>query len=386
MMPLRTSDERRWGQLGHASGLLPGGRVGLFDPPPELVRLSEDQPISELRFDDGRTGWLVSDYELSRAVLSDIRFRAIPLSARRSAVEMGRRMLSQLTEQAVHARCGNVVMIVDERLDAMQAAGPPVDFVQAFAAPVSALVLWDLIGVPARDRATLLATAVAALSPVSDEGGEFEAVDKLSTYARDLVLRKRRDPGNDLVSEWIRGQLSDAELVAGIVGIFVAGHRRTATQFAYGLFTLLHQRVRWNAFKSDLANVGQVVEELVRYLTVIDTIPTRRTATQDVELGGVIVKVGETVVVSALAGNRDARRFANPDTFDPSRDARGHLAFGAGIDVCPGQDIARLQLHVGFTSLARRLPSLRLASTPDQMDWLPDSHELSGPLTLPVAW
>jgi cytochrome P450 len=100
----------------------------------------------------------------------------------------------------------------------------------------------------------------------------------------------------------------------------------------------------------------------------------------------VMILSGETVVVSLLAGNRDPDRFPDPDEFRPDRDARGHLAFGGGIHLCAGQHVARLELTLGFTALARRFPDLRLAADLDDIRWLPDHHQMSGPLTLPVTW
>lgn len=126
------------------------------------------------------------------------------------------------------------------------------------------------------------------------------------------------------------------------------------------------------------------VEELLRYLTVVQ-FGTTRTAVEDVELGGETITAGESVAVSLPAANRDPARFAGADTLDLAHDASGHLAFGHGVHQCLGQQLARIELRVGFAALAERFPSLRLAVPPEDVP-LRGDMAIYGVHRLPVTW
>lgn len=394
---------------------MPIGRVGAMHPPLALDRLVEEQPICRVRLLNGESGWLVTSYELGRALLADRRFSAGRIWGRQPIGELERWLAEGLLEEGAvpfinetdppdHTRRRRAVMgrltfnyvqttrervqaIIDQSLDELEQAGSPADFMELFARPVPALVLCDLLGVPGEDRAVFVELTDRIRDPGGDADGLVGDILAFYEYVERLVADKRNDLGDDLLSDMIRdGSMTHDEVVKDAIGMLQAGHETTTTQFGYGLFTLLSDPARWEALKADPSSVDRVVEEMLRFLTIIDANPTERTALEDVEVGGVMILAGETVVVSLLAGNRDPDRFPDPDEFRPDRDARGHLAFGGGIHLCAGQHVARLELTLGFTALARRFPGLRLAADLDDIRWLPDNHQVSGPLTLPVTW
>jgi pentalenic acid synthase len=146
--------------------------------------------------------------------------------------------------------------------------------------------------------------------------------------------------------------------------LFAAGHHTTATTFALSVSFLLSERDRWEAVRADLSSIDRTVEELLRYLNPVN-VDMPRTAREDVEVDGVLIKAGETVAIATARPSCDLK--ASPDLwrFDPANDASGHLAFGSGRHMCLGQHLARLELQVGL----KRFPTLRIAAPTETLQW-----------------
>ncbi len=394
---------------------MPVGRTRLVDPPTETVRLLEEQPICRVRLLNGESGWLTTNYELGKAVLADRRFTAARIWGRQPVGELERWLAEGVAEEGkpphlneadppFHTRRRRAIMsrlsfkrvqdtrdrvqaIIDDCLDALEQAGPPADFMEHFGTPVPGLVLSDLLGVPRQDREFFVDLTDRIRnpdSPAADLAGDLRTWDE---YVEGLVEYKGRNLGDDLVSDMIRDEsTTHAEVVKDTIGVLQAGHETTTSQFGYGLFTLLHDISRWDALKADPGSIDRVVEEMLRYNTIIEPNPTERTALEDAEIGGAMILAGETVIVSLLGANRDPSRFEAPDEFRPDRNDKGHMAFGGGIHLCAGQHVARLELTLGFTSLVRRFPDLRLAGDLEDIRWIRANAQTAGPLTLPVTW
>lgn len=166
--------------------------------------------------------------------------------------------------------------------------------------------------------------------------------------------------------------------------MLIGGHETTANMLALGTYALLEHPEQADALRDGTVSPDDAVEELMRYLTV-GQMAGVRTALEDVELGGELIKKGETVSVSLPAANRDPARFENPDQLDLSRLAGGHVAFGHGIHQCVGRQLARLEMRIAFPALLRRFPALRLAVPPEQLR-MRDDMQVYGAYELPVAW
>ncbi len=405
----------RGGRAGECPVAMPVGRVNYVDPPAEMPGLIEEQPICRVRLLNGESGWLTTSYELGRAVLADRRFSAGRIWGRQPVGELERWLAEGVAEEGnvphlneadplFHTRRRRAIMsrlsfnrvqdtrdrvqaIVDEGLDALEAAGPPADFVELFAVTVPGSVLSDLLGVPRDDRAFFVDLTDRVRNKDLPADDVAVALREWDDYVERLVADKAQNLGEDLISDMIRDEsTTHQEVIKDVVGILQAGHETTTSQFGYGLFTLLRDRRRWESLKADPSTIDAVVEELLRYNTIIEPNPTERTALEDVEIGGVMIFAGETVIVSLLGANRDPSRFDAPEEFRADRNDRGHLAFGGGIHLCAGQHVARLELTLGFTALVRRFPNLRLAGDIDQISWTPANSQTAGPLTLPVTW
>jgi cytochrome P450 len=151
---------------------------------------------------------------------------------------------------------------------------------------------------------------------------------------------------------------------------------------ALSVFALLTNPDQLTALREDPSLIDNAIEELLRYLTVEHTIV--RTATEDIDLGGHLVKAGDSVTVSAHAANRDPERFADPDVIDLRRGPGGHVAFGHGSHGCLGKELARVELRAALSGLLTRFPTLRLAVAPEEVQVTTSANYSVH--TLPITW
>ncbi len=254
-------------------------------------------------------------------------------------------------------------------------------------------MICELLGVPHADRGAFQQDSAKALSLVGAKEDAMAAVASLMGFLTRLVAAKRAEhaarpegapPGGDLLSGLIAdGDLTDEELTSIGLVLLVAGHETTANMLALGTWTLLRNPGQFAALRADPSLIDNAVEELLRYLPIIQ-FGAQRAALEDVELDGVLVKAGQTVVVSLPAANRDPARFAEPGTLDLTGDPGGHLAFGHGVHQCLGQQLARIEMRVGYSALFRRFPGLRLA-VPDEEIPLRTDMAIYGVHRLPVV-
>jgi cytochrome P450 len=165
-----------------------------------------------------------------------------------------------------------------------------------------------------------------------------------------------------------------------------AGHETTASMIALGTLVLLRNPDAFAQLREgDSAMSLRIVDELLRYLTIVHSGLVDRVAIEDFELGGHLVRKGEHVMMNLTAGNYDSKFAENPEHFDANRNNRGHLAFGYGIHQCVGQNLARTELQIALTTLARRLPTLRLAVPEQELDFMND-QAIWRIKELPVTW
>ncbi|WP_405145317.1 cytochrome P450 [Sphaerisporangium sp. NBC_01403] len=379
-----------------------------FDPPAELAGLREKHPVSPMAFPDGHVGWLVTTHALVRAVLSDPRFSAraellhfpVPgptATAKPRPAPPGiftqtdppehtryRHLLTgQFTVRRMRGLTERVQEIASDHLDAMERHGPPVDLMRSFALPIPSLVICELLGVPYSDRESFQEHSTALMRLDNSPQEMFAAYNALRDFMGKLVLAKRAKPTDDLLSGLTTSGLTDEELTNIGFTLLGAGHETTANMLSLGAFALLRHPDQLAVLRADPGGIDQAVEELLRYLSIIPC--TVRVALEDVELGGQTIKAGQTVTLSVPAANRDPQRFADPDSLDLRRSASGHVAFGHGIHQCIGQQLARVEMRVGYAALFERFPTLRLAVAPEEVP-LRDDMLIYGVHSLPVTW
>ena len=206
---------------------------------------------------------------------------------------------------------------------------------------------------------------------------------------RALVEAKQNDPGDDLVSALINARdgeerLDSQELLSTIFQLIVAGHDTTASLIGNSLVALFRNPAQLAQLRADPTRIPKAVEEFLRYDAPVPHSTFRYTAAP-LTLGGVAIPAGEQVIICLAAANRDADRYASPETLDLDRDEARHLAFGHGIHHCLGAPLARMEGHIALGSLLRRFPEISLAVPAADLHWgHGDGLVLRGLSELPV--
>jgi cytochrome P450 len=273
-------------------------------------------------------------------------------------------------------------------LDELEAAGPPADLVDRYALPIPVGVICRLLGVPEEDRPRFRVWSDAALSTSSLSAEEFDRnQDELRAYMSHLIEAHRIAPRDDLMTSLIEARdagdrLTELELVDLCVGILVAGHETTASQIPNFVMALLDHPGELRRLREDPALLRNAVEELLRFVPLGSGSAAARYATEDIEVGGTLVRAGEPVLVAVGSANRDALRFDEPGTLNIARAATQHLGFGHGVHHCLGAPLARLELQEALGALVARFPRLRLAG---DVVWK-NQMLVRGPRVMPVRW
>ncbi|MFI7136013.1 cytochrome P450 [Nonomuraea sp. NPDC050153] len=389
----------------------PGVRSGRcpFDPPTDYADWREGEGLRRALW-RGKPVWVVSRFADIREALSDPRLSAddrtpgfpLPPAAgsevAQAFIRMDdpehlrlRRMLTgEFTVKQMERLRPLIQEQVDHFLEQMISAGQPADLVSAYAFPVPSMVISLMLGVPYEDHAFFQDHSNTMVTADVTGQEQQAAVTALAGYMYELVARKEREPGDDLISRQLQrvaaGEISRDTVVVNALTLLVAGHETTANMIALGTLALLENPGRLARLRAatDPTEVANTVEELLRYLTIVQD-GIYRVTTQDITIGGQLVQAGEAVLINLPAGNRDASFSADPDTFDPDRNTRGHLAFGYGTHQCLGQPLARVELQIALPALLRRLPNLRLAVPLDQIAFRNNTITY-GPHHLPVTW
>jgi cytochrome P450 len=386
-------------------------RNGL-DPIAELGERRAAEPVSKLELPFGITAWLVTGYDAAKEVLGDAAsfsnaFGNLTTSGTDDEQDPGglgmtdppyhtrlRKMLTpEFTMRRLNRLKPRIVEIVDQQLDAIEQAGQPADLVETFAMPIPSLVICELLGVPYADR-----EGFQALSTARFDLGDDSPLDVIGTsldYLQGLVVAERANPGEGLLGMLIRehgDDIDDRELAGLADGLLTGGHETTASSLSLGALALMQSPEYFARLgAADDATAHLAVEELLRYLTVVQ-VAFPRFAKSEVVIGGQQIPAGVLVLVSLSAADRDAvlagqdgGAHPNMETFDPTRPATSHLAFGYGIHRCVGAELARMELRIAFPALARRFPTMRPAVPMGELSFR-DSSIVYSAETMPVVW
>ncbi|MFB6888365.1 cytochrome P450 [Kitasatospora sp. NPDC056327] len=380
-----------------------------LDLDPRYAELRE-QPLVRIRMPYGDGAWLVTRYEDVRTVLADPRFslaaamgedqpRMRPVSRTGAglfsteppehtrlralvAKEFSARRVERLRERAAE--------LADELIDGILARGAPADLVEDFAIPMPTTIICEVLGIPAEDHRMLWEWAETVLSAVTP--GEVLAVEGqafIDHMAGVLELRGR-EPGEDLLSTLVRAcreqrLIGEEELLSIACDLLIAGFVSTTNQIGNFFHHLLADPEEAARLRAEPELIPKAVEELMRYVPLLTGFSLPRYATADVELGGVVVRAGEAVMIATAAANRDPEVFDEPERLVLDRPANPHLGFGHGVHYCIGAHLARLELQVAVERVLTRLPGLRPAVPPHELRWKEDAM-VNGLQALPVTW
>lgn len=263
------------------------------------------------------------------------------------------------------------------------------DFVERFSSKVTVKVLFRLLGLPPGDDALVRDKAVLMVQsdPVTRQKGpeHIAAYEWVRDYAARIIAQRRANPGEDLISHFSTAEidgdrLSEREVLLTTTTLIMAGIESLGgfmTMFALNMADFPDARRRCVA---DPALLADAIEESLRYNTSAQRF--RRCLVQDTELHGQRMRGGDFVCLAYGSGNRDERRFPNPDVYDIGRKPKGHLGFGGGVHACLGTAIARLATRLAFEELHKAVPDYARAH--EQLPWMP-STTFRSPLRLDLV-
>jgi cytochrome P450 len=255
--------------------------------------------------------------------------------------------------------------------------GGRIDIVDQVSYPLPVAVICRLFGVPREDEPKFHAWADALTASLGAadraEGGDElikmrqDAQFAMAGYLGDLVERHRADPDDSMLSRMANDpaddRMSDFDLRASGVLLFVAGHETTVNLITNGMLTLLRAPEMLARLREEPELAPALVEELLRFEPPVQYLPNRSTLA-DIEVAGTTIPKGSRVVLLLAAGNRDPQQFEDPERFIPDRRANQHLGYGGGIHYCFGAPLARLETQIALVELARRLRNARLVTDP----------------------
>lgn len=395
---------------------------GFFaDPYPAYARLREEAPVF---WSEAWGGWVLTRYADVAAAFQDVRrfssagrisylLESLPPEERSRFADVEAhyragvahvdppdhtRLRALLTPFFTPRRLAALIPRIEQvtadllaRLDGCSTA----DLIAGLAYPLPAAVVLELIGAPEADR-DLFRTWALGVNALFAAGGRTAAAGvaqaqrslaEMRAYIADLAAERRHSPRPDVISELAArcaaGELTEAELASTCVTLFVAGHETTTNLIGNGMLALLRRPAVLEELRRGLAAPGllkSAVEELLRFDTPVQR--GWRMVTEDVELGGQLLRRRQLALPMLGAANRDPAVFPNPDRLDLARRENRHLGFGYGIHFCLGAPLARLEVPAALAGLLARFPRIALDES-SPLPWRRDVA-LRGVEALPV--
>lgn len=316
-------------------------------------------------------------------------FRSFIFFDRPEHLEMRRSIHRWFTPKEIEKWRADLQAKVQELLDAHRSNGH-MEVREDLATPLPLMTICWMLDVPEADAPRLrdLTTAVIGDSFTPDRmRAMIDARRELHDYLTPLIEKRRRDPGDDLISMLAdgerRGVFTRDQCLASVTLLLLAGHETTLNMISNGVLAFIRNPAQWDLLRSDPDGLcSQATEECLRYDPPVKFVPLR-ISTQDIEISGKKIEAGEKVAYVIASANRDPRAFSNPDTFDITRSPNPHVAFGGGIHHCLGAYLARVEGQETFNTLAKNLVRLRLDN--DEVQYVPRLMERAV-RALHVSW
>jgi cytochrome P450 len=371
-----------------------------LSPSATFEQWREEGAATPLEYEDGHQGLVVTRYELAKLILEDKRFSQKPIrmplhqiSREESApgttiiggelatasdldpgnllfldgeqhLKIRRAVTSRFSVRSAKGYESDIKAIVSKQIENLVAHGSPVDLSEHYSEPISAAGHARVLGIPE----SLYSDYERLFVGKSEESEKIE-------YLRRVLAFKKASPADDVLSDLVKSELQKNEIEGLTLSLMVSGRDNVAYMISTGIVALLKHPDQLQALRDNPALIDGGIEELLRISAVFLTM-FPRTATEDVEINGVKIPCGQSVSVSAVAANYDERQYLDPDRFDLSRDAFGHLGFGYGLHGCLGQQVARIEIREGIMQLLQAFPNLKLVHA-EQDEPMPFYHPVA---------
>ncbi len=351
-------------------------------PFPIYRELREKTPV---RYDEDRQSWDIFRYEDVHRILKD----PATFSSRRGLEVRGETLLTMdqpkhthmrnlvnkaFTPKAINDLAPRITSITNELLDQVASRGK-MDIVYDLATPLPVIVIAELLGVPAKDRMLFKEWSDTMVKGVEDNtdaafahmmAERDKAEAELVQYFLKILEERRKKPEDDLVSALLDAEidgekLQEQDILRFCILLLVAGNETTTNLITNATRLMTEQPAIQDQVRQQPELVKSMVEETLRYYPPIVAIG--RVATQDVEIGGQLIREGQQVVSWVGAANRDPDKFDDPDTFHPDRKPNAHMGFGFGIHFCLGAPLARLEAQIALEILLTRFTDIEFEKT-----------------------
>lgn len=306
-----------------------------------------------------------------------------------------RRLVTQaFTVKHANEMRPGVVALTNRLVDEMERKGPPADLCEDYAIKTPMAVICTLLGIPYEDEKLFRQWARDLLSNIATAEERRERWQKMVQYIMPLIEKERADPSDTVLGLLVKNReqgddvLTEREMLSFALGLIAAGFETTSTSFTNSAFVLFQRPDLLEQLKARVGDeeaMASAIEELLR-VVLLSTGGRTRIAREEIEFSGVRVPPGEVLVLAFRAGNYDPAVFPDPDVVNFDRNPNPILSFGRGIHACLGQQLARMEMQVLWTTLLKRLPNVHLAVAPSEVPWRSGDTMTTGPAHLPVTW
>lgn len=306
-----------------------------------------------------------------------------------------RRLVTQaFTVKHANEMRPGVIALTNRLIDEIERKGPPADLYEDYAIKTPMAVICELLGIPFEDEQLFREWGRDLLSRTATVEERQERWEKMVRYIMPLIEKERAHPSDTVLGMLVKNReqgdavLTEQEMLSFGLGLIAAGFETTSTSFTNSAFVLFQRPDLLEQLKArvdDEEAMASAIDEILR-VTVLGAGGRPRIVREEVEFSGVRVPPGEVLMLSFAAGNKDPEVFSHPDVMDFDRSPNPILSFGRGIHACLGQQLARMEMQVLWTTLLKRLPNVHLAVAPSEVPWRTDESLTTGPAHLPVVW